>query len=612
MDVIKYRPTEKRPLTSYEQKALFAAELSTQDRVFVYILYGCGLRRGEALPLTKFDVDLKRRTLTVNKAIGFVNDKPVPKGPKTDNGYRTVPIPAVVFPVIEAYVKSLKRSQLFVMRNGQPITKSSYDKMWARIINFEIHQIIHLKRYRFFDIGNDHYYYDDYANETGMNEVAERSYIPALNTLIEMAKNSGGAFKVALSISGVALEQLEIHAPAVIDLLHQLNETGCCEFLCEPYSHGLSSLANEDCFREEVLRQRDKMKQMFGKEPKVFRNSSLIYSDEIGGLVASMGFKGMLTEGAKHVLGWKSPHYVYHCNQASSLKLLLRDFKLSDDISLRFSNSDWAEYPLFADKYINWIDALPQEEQVINIFMELSALGMAQPLSSNILEFMKALPECAKAKGITFSTPTEIVTKLKSVSQLDVAYPMSWVDEERDTSCWLGNVMQREAFNKLYSVAERVHLCDDRRIKQDWDYLQASNNFRFMTTKNNGMWLNRGIYDSPYDAFTNYMNILGDFIKRVDALYPVDVDSEELNSLLTTIKNQGDEITELEKVLAKLQAKVEAAKKTAVKKATNAKEPVVKEAPATKSKPAAKKAEVKKATAESKKSTGKAKKAAVK
>ncbi len=379
---------------------------------------------------------------------------------------------------------------------------------------FEIHQIIHLKRYRFFDIGNDHYYYDDYANETGMNEVAERSYIPALNALIEMAKNSGGAFKVALSISGVALEQLEIHAPAVIDLLHQLNETGCCEFLCEPYSHGLSSLANEDCFREEVLRQRDKMKQMFGKEPKVFRNSSLIYSDEIGGLVASMGFKGMLTEGA--------------------------------------------------------------------------------------------------AKGITFSTPTEIVTKLKSVSQLDVAYPMSWVDEERDTSCWLGNVMQREAFNKLYSVAERVHLCDDRRIKQDWDYLQASNNFRFMTTKNNGMWLNRGIYDSPYDAFTNYMNILGDFIKRVDALYPIDVDSEELNSLLTTIKNQGDEITELEKVLAKLQAKVEAAKKTAAKKATTAKESVVKEDPAAKSKPVAKKTAVKKATAEPKKATGKAKKVTVK
>jgi alpha-amylase len=427
-----------------------------------------------------------------------------------------------------------------------------------------MHQIIHLKRYRFFDIGTDHYYYDDYANEASMNDVAERSYIPALNTLIGMAKDSGGSFKVALSVSGVALELLEINAPAVVDLLHQLNDTGCCEFLCEPYSHGLSSLVNEDCFREEVLRQRAKIKQLFGKEPKVFRNSSLIYSDDIGGVVASMGFKGMLTEGAKHVLGWKSPHYLYHCNQAPSLKLLLRDFKLSDDISLRFSNPDWLEYPLFADKYIDWIDALPTDEQVINIFMELGALGMVQPLSSNILEFMKALPACAKAKGITFSTPSEIVSKLKSVSPLDVIYPISWTDEERDTSSWLGNVMQREAFNKLYSVAERVHLCDDRRIKQDWDYLQASNNFRFMTTKNTGIALNRGIYDSPYDAFTNYMNILGDFMKRVESLYPVDMDNEELNSLLTTIKNQGEEIAGLEKEVAKWQGK---AKKMMEKKA---------------------------------------------
>ena len=296
----------------------------------------------------------------------------------------------------------------------------------------------------------------------------------------------------------------------------------------------------------------------------------------------------MLTEGAKHVLGWKSPHYVYHCNQAPSLKLLLRDFKLSDDIGLRFSNSEWPEYPLFADKYINWIDALPQEEQVINIFMELSALGMAQPLSSNILEFLKALPECAKSKGITFSTPTEIVSKLKSVSQLDVPYPMSWVDEERDTSSWLGNILQREAFNKLYSVAERVHLCDDRRIKQDWDYLQASNNFRFMTTKNTGIWLNRGIYDSPYDAFTNYMNILGDFIKRVDSLYPVDVDNEELNSLLTTIKNQGEEIAELQKEVTKWQAKAEKGAAKAPKKVAAKKEPIAK---ATRKKATAKKEE---------------------
>lgn len=432
---------------------------------------------------------------------------------------------------------------------------------------FEIHQIVHLKRYRFFDIGFDHYYYDDYANETSMADVVERSYKPALAALIDMIKTSNGAFKVAFSISGVALEQMEIHAPCVIDLLRQINETGCCEFLCEPYSHGLSSLANEECFREEVKRQSEKIKQMFGKAPKVFRNSSLVYSDEIGAVVADMGFKGMLTEGAKHILGWKSPHYVYHCNQAPSLKLLLRDFKLSDDISLRFNNGDWNEYPLFADKYMDWIAAFPEEEQVINIFMELSALGVAQPLSSNILEFMKALPACAKERGITFSTPTEIVTKLKSVSPVDVPYPMSWCDEERDISTWLGNALQREAFNKLYSIAERVHLCNDRRIKQDWDYLQASNNFRFMTTKNSGVGLDRGIYDSPFDAFTNYMNILGDFISRVNALYPEDVDDEELNSLLTTIKNQGDELTELHNEMEKLQSKLEKAKGATKEKA---------------------------------------------
>ena len=436
---------------------------------------------------------------------------------------------------------------------------------------FEIHNIINLKRYRCFDIGRDHYYYDDYENERSINDVAERSYIPALGALIDMAKANNGAFKLALSVSGVALEQLETYAPRVIELLHELNETGCVEFLCEPYSHGLSSLANEECFRDDVERMRTKVEQMFGKAPKVFRNSSLIYSNEIGSIIADMGFKGILTEGAKHVLGWKSAHYLYHCAYNQNLKVLLRDFKLSDDISLRFNNSEWNEYPLFADKYIGWIADMPEEEQVINIFMELSALGVAQPLSSNILEFLKALPACAKEKGITFSTPTEIITKLKSVDAVDVPYPMSWTDEERDISSFLGNILQREAFDKLYSVAERVHLCQDRRIKQDWDYLQASNNFRFMTTKHTGLYIERGIYDSPFDAFTNYMNIVGDFIARVDSLYPADMDNEELNSLLTTIKNQGEEIAALTKELEKAQKKLAKAepkeKKAPAKKA---------------------------------------------
>lgn len=421
---------------------------------------------------------------------------------------------------------------------------------------FEIHQIIHLKRYRFFDIGTDHYYYDDYENDRTIGDIAERSYMPALNAFLEMIKEHGDYFKVAFSLSGVGIEQLEMHAPQVLAKLQELNDTGCVEFLAEPYSHGLSSLANEECFIADVEKQMAKMEEYFGKKPTVLRNSSLIYSDEIGNLAASMGFKGMLTEGAKHVLGWKSPHYVYNCCMAPNLKLLLRDVELSDDISLRFSNTDWPGYPLFADNYINKIASMPDNEQVINIFMELLALGISQPLSSNILEFIKALPRCAKQKGITFSTPLEICGKMKSVGDLYVPDTLSWVDEERDVSCWLGNPMQREAFNKLYSIADRVRIANDPRINQDWDYLQASNNFRFMTTKPSNVGLDRGIYSSPFDAFTNYMNILGDFINRVNSLYPEEIDNEELDSLLTTIKNQGDEIEMKDNEIVRLKAKV--------------------------------------------------------
>lgn len=422
---------------------------------------------------------------------------------------------------------------------------------------FEIHQNIQLKRYRFFDIGTDHYYYDDYEDERLITDVANRSYMPALEALGEMLKEHPGFFKVAFSLSGVGMEQLEIHAPQVLEKLQELNQTGCVEFLAEPYSHGLASLANEESFAKEVKRQCQKMKEYFGKEPKVLRNSSLIYSDDIGAQAAQMGFKGMLTEGARHVLGWKSPHYVYNCALAPNLKLLLRDVNLSDDISLRFSNVDWEGYPLFADNYVDRIANFPGEEHVVNIFMELSALGVAQPLSSNILDFLKALPECAKQRGLAFSTPSEICSTMPSVGALDVPDTLSWTDEERDVSSWLGNPMQREAFNKLYSVADRVRIADDPRINQDWDYLQASNNFRQMTTKPSQVGIDRGIYASPFDAFTNYMNILGDFIARVNSLYPESVDNDELASLLTTIKNQDEEIEMKNKEITRLQTKIE-------------------------------------------------------
>ena len=461
---------------------------------------------------------------------------------------------------------------------------------------FEIHQPVHLKRYRFFDIGKDHYYYDDYENERSITEVAQKSYIPALQTMLEMAKTFGKQFKVSFSLSGVALEQLEMYASEVIDLLLQLSETGCVEFLAEPYSHGLSSLCNEDVFIEETKRMVKKIKELFGQTPKVLRNSSLIYDDEIGALAGRMGFKGMLIEGAKHILGWKSPHFVYSCAMDPSVKLLVRDYKFSDDISLRFNDSSWNEYPLFADKYICWIDQLPQEEQIVNIFMDLCALGIYQPLSSNILEFLKALPALAKDKGIVFATPSEIFDRCKPVAPLEVAYPISWHDEERDTSCWLGIGMPREAFNKLYQEAGRILACRDRRIKQDWDRLQACDNLHYITTKPTGVGMYRGFYESAYDAFTNYMNILGDFIKRVQDLFPVEVESDELNALYTTIHNQGEELEVKDKEIARLRARLEKfePKEEEKKPAAEEKKPAAKKAPA--KKPAAKKATTAKKT----------------
>lgn len=421
---------------------------------------------------------------------------------------------------------------------------------------FEIHQNIHLKRYRFFDIGTDHYYYDDYENARSIAETAEKSYVPALRALIEMAHRYGDDFKCAFSLSGTAIELLEEYAPEVIDLLQELNRTGCVEFLAEPYSHGFSSIKDPEGFKIEVERLAESIKNLFGKKPTVLRNSNLLYSDEIGELVAHMGYKAMLAEGAKQTLGWKSPHFVYHCNRNPKLKLLLRDSALSEDLGYRFSNTSWSEYPLFADTFAQWIADMPKDHQCINLFMELCALGIFQPLESNILEFFKALPEQLRQRGIAFATPSEIIAKYPSSGELHAEYPTTWVDDERDLSPWQGNGMQKEALDKLYSVAERVRVTRDKRLLQDWDYLQASNNLRFISTKPNSYGAYRGIYSSPYDAFTNYMNILGDFIHRVNNLYPLTIDNEELNSLLTTIRNMEEELQRKDKDIKKLKSKI--------------------------------------------------------
>lgn len=485
--------------------------------------------------------------------------------------------------------------------------------MKAISFNFEIHQPKRLKRYRFFDIGNDHYYYDDFLNDDIISSLAQRSYIPAAQTLLRMLQNTEIPFKCSVAISGIAIEQFEQDVPEMIDLLKKMADTGKVEFLAQPYSHSLASLTDPEEFYLQTQKQMQKIQELFGQTPKIMRNTEFIYFDDLAPQLVAMGFKGVLTEGAKHILGWKSPDYVYKAISAPTLKLLMRNAKLSDDICFRFSDTSWNEYPLTAEKYISWIAATPADEQIINLCMNLDTFGGLQPASSGIFQFLEALPRFAAQNQIEFYTPVEAVEKLRAVDAISVVHPISGADEARDTSAWLGNQLQNEAFEKLYSVAERVRLCDDRRLQQDWAYLQASDHLYYMSTKHLADGNVHSLfspYETPFQAFTNYMNVLADFIVRVEEQYPLDIDNEELNSLLTTIRNQATEIEALNKEVTSMRKNIEhfneehalrqpestatpapakktAAKKTAPKKST-LKETPAKKAPAPKAKKEAK------------------------
>ena len=491
--------------------------------------------------------------------------------------------------------------------------------MKAICFYFQIHQPFRLKRYRFFDIGNDHYYYDDFANDDIVTRIAQRSYIPAAQTLLGMIEKYPH-FRCALSVTGTALELFEQYVPEFVDLLKKLAATGRVEFLAETYAHSLSSLIDPAEFENQVNVHDEKIHDLFGVKPKGLRNTELIYCDEMAPMILSMGYKGVITEGAKHILGWKSPNYVYSAATAPKLKILLKNSKLSDDISFRFSNPEWDAYPLTADKYVDWIASTPQEEQIVNLFMNLETFGELQPRETGIFQFLEAIPYFAEQKGIDFLTPSEAISKLKPVGELSVLHPISWADEARDTSAWLGNKLQNEEFYKLYSVAERVRLCTDRRLKQDWYYLQASDHLYYMSTKHmadGAVHSHFSPYETPFQAFTNYMNVLADFIVRVEEQYPQSIENEELNALLTTIRNQEREIESLNKEVSSMRQNVEhyneehtlrekvpqeaetvkdekpaAGKKAAVKKTVEKKETVKKSAakkPAEK-KPVAKKA----------------------
>ena len=385
---------------------------------------------------------------------------------------------------------------------------------------FQVHQPDRLRQYRFFDIGNDSNYYDEFANRTILNRVAQRCYIPMNNLLLDIIGKCGKQFKFAFSISGAVIEQFEKYAPEVLESFKRLADTGCVEFLAETYSHSLSSLVDITEFQRQVKLHAALIHKHFGVKPKAFRNTELIYSDQIGATVAKMGYTCMLTEGARHILGWKSPNFVYTNAINPKLKLLLRNFTLSDDIAFRFSDRSWNNWPVDVDKYIAWLSDSLKEGQVINLFMDYETFGEHQRVSTGIFDFFKALPEAVLSRtDFQFCTPSEVARKYEPVAALDVPFPISWADEERDTTAWLGNELQNEAFNKLYALSDRVLAAEDESITRDWLKLQESDHFYYMCTKffSDGMVHNYfNPYDTPYEAFINYMNVLSDFALRVE------------------------------------------------------------------------------------------------
>ncbi len=385
---------------------------------------------------------------------------------------------------------------------------------------FQVHQPNRLRLYRFFDIGKDSHYYDDFANRTILRRVAQKCYLPMNALLLELIEANKGAFKVAFSISGSVLEQFDRYAPEVIESFRKLAQTGNVEFLSETYYHSLASLASSIEFKNQVLKHKAAIEHYFGVTPKAFRNTELIYSDAIGEMVYDMGFKTMLTEGARHVLGWKSPNFIYSCAQAPSLKLLLKNSSLSDDIAFRFSDRGWSDWPLTGEKYLSWIKAAAQKEDIVNLFMDYETFGEHQKAASGIFDFMRALPEIVIKDGeFEFVTPTQAAKKHRPVGELDVMDPISWADEERDVTAWLGNELQNDAFNKLNDQAEKLALLNDETLWSDFGHLQESDHFYYMCTKffsDGAVHKYFNPYDTPYEAFINYMNVLSDFILRVD------------------------------------------------------------------------------------------------
>ena len=424
---------------------------------------------------------------------------------------------------------------------------------------FQMHAPYTLKRYRFFEIGQDHYYCDDMQTEDRVESLINASYLPLCNTLAEMIRLSKGKFHCAISVSGIMLEMLEQYAPEMIDELKELAATGCVEFVVTPYAYSLASVYSDTEAVEQLMGQKEMVKKVLGVESTTAFLTELLYSDEIAIQLHKLGFKAVMTEGAKHILSWKSPNYVYSSSAAPKLKVLLRNATLSDELAFHFSDPAWSNFPMDSEKYAMAI-AAATEEQVANIWVGAETFGVRQNAMTGIFDFLKALPYYVLEQGMGFMTPGEVAKKCAANDAVVAPYPLTWAGEAKDLSTYTGNDLQQEALQKLYAVAERVHLCKDKQLKRDWLILQDVNYLHYMNHIDQGATQ----FESAYDAFINYMNILSDFLQRVEEQYPTTIENEELNELLKTIQNQEKEIAKLEQQLKDAK---KSAKKTCAKKA---------------------------------------------
>ncbi|MFH1637179.1 MAG: glycoside hydrolase family 57 protein [Candidatus Woesearchaeota archaeon] len=380
---------------------------------------------------------------------------------------------------------------------------------------FQVHQPYRVRKYSVFDIDNCHNYFDLEKNKEVLLKVAKKSYLPTNELMLSLINRHEGKFKIAYSISGVALEQFEEYCPEVIQSFKDLVNTGCVELLSETYYHSLAWLQSREEFKEQVLMHKKKLKELFNYTPQVFRNTELTYNNELALFVEKMGYKGILAEGADHVLGWRSPNYVYNPVNSKGISLLLKNYKLADDIAFRFSNKGWKEWPLTAEKYASWVNSA--EGVTVNLFMDYETFGEHQWEDTGIFNFMDKLPEELIKRNIGFMTPSETIKRYKPIAELDIPHIVSWADLERDLSAWLGNRMQRFAFEKVYKLKQSILKSKDRELIGVWRKLQTSDHFYYMCTK----WFADGDvhkyfnpYESPYDSFIYYMNALNDLENR--------------------------------------------------------------------------------------------------